>query len=290
MKGVFMAKNKNCAGTYKVSGYVREDGTKVDSYWRTCGAKHEGDNSLSQRHQSKSTGMTSGAAPIYELTNAEKKSIRMKEYNKQIQNGFDYTYSLAPLQRYVELHSSNNDLYHKYYRLSLDYENQKQYNKENVYVKFKDLQNEGVKSFIQNNLDKLDIPYVDNNTNVVIPQQDSRLVKTVYNSPEFKDAIKSRLSGIKSGEYKNNSFNITFDKTKDAHLTLGHATLYNVRIVDGYICGTHIDYYNYKYLKYYKGNSIFATAANNNAYRQQEYGKLTNYLIIFPISIPLDEI
>ena len=24
--GVFMAKNKNCAGTYKVSGYTREDG------------------------------------------------------------------------------------------------------------------------------------------------------------------------------------------------------------------------------------------------------------------------
>lgn len=31
-----------CAGTYQVSGYTREDGTKIASYTRTCGAKHVG--------------------------------------------------------------------------------------------------------------------------------------------------------------------------------------------------------------------------------------------------------
>lgn len=31
-----------CAGTYKVSGYTREDGTKIAGYTRTCGAKHAG--------------------------------------------------------------------------------------------------------------------------------------------------------------------------------------------------------------------------------------------------------
>lgn len=30
----------NCAGTYPVQGYTRDDGTKVSSYTRTCGAKH----------------------------------------------------------------------------------------------------------------------------------------------------------------------------------------------------------------------------------------------------------
>ena len=35
-------KKKKCIGTYRVSGYTREDGTKVSSYMRTCGAKHEG--------------------------------------------------------------------------------------------------------------------------------------------------------------------------------------------------------------------------------------------------------
>ena len=35
-------KNKvsKCVGSYSVSGYTREDGTKVDGYIRTCGAKH----------------------------------------------------------------------------------------------------------------------------------------------------------------------------------------------------------------------------------------------------------
>ena len=35
-------KNKvsKCVGSYLVSGYTREDGTKVDGYIRTCGAKH----------------------------------------------------------------------------------------------------------------------------------------------------------------------------------------------------------------------------------------------------------
>ncbi len=33
---------EGCAGTYQVSGYTREDGTKIASYTRTCGAKHSG--------------------------------------------------------------------------------------------------------------------------------------------------------------------------------------------------------------------------------------------------------
>ena len=33
---------KGCAGTYPVSGYIRNDGIKVSAYTRTCGAKHTG--------------------------------------------------------------------------------------------------------------------------------------------------------------------------------------------------------------------------------------------------------
>ena len=282
-----MSDKKYCIGTYKVSGYTKSDGTKVSSYMRTCGAKHEGDNNSSEKHsRSESTGMTGGAAPIYELTDEE------REYfiNKELRNNARYSSSFAALQEYVELNNSSNEAYHKYYKLSLDYENQKQYNKENSYIKFKDIQNTDVKSFIKNNLEMLDIPAVYDYTDVVIPQQNSKLVKTVYNSPEFKNVIKSNLSGIKSGKFKNKSFNITFDTTQDAHLILGHATLYNMRVVDDYVCGTLIDYYNFKHLKYYSGNSLLTVTANNNAYRQQQYGKLTNYLMIFPVRIPIDSI
>lgn len=32
--------NSQCVGSYSVSGYTRSDGTKVEDYTRTCGAKH----------------------------------------------------------------------------------------------------------------------------------------------------------------------------------------------------------------------------------------------------------
>lgn len=43
--------DSNCAGTYKVSGYVRSDGVKVSSYERSCGAKHLGSQSASDKYR-----------------------------------------------------------------------------------------------------------------------------------------------------------------------------------------------------------------------------------------------
>ncbi len=34
--------SSGCVGSYEVSGYTRSDGKKIDSYTRTCGAKHSG--------------------------------------------------------------------------------------------------------------------------------------------------------------------------------------------------------------------------------------------------------
>lgn len=48
--GKYVPANSQCAGTYKVSGYTREDGTKVGSYWRTCGAKHKSDKKIPPMH------------------------------------------------------------------------------------------------------------------------------------------------------------------------------------------------------------------------------------------------
>ena len=264
---------------------------------RTCGAKHEGDNNPSEKHsRSGSAGMTGGAARIEEpkksfLDAAQDELLLDYKIINNIIGNFIYPMTFANLQEKQELSHNYSETYHKYYKLSLDYENQKQYNKENSYIKFKDIQNTDVKSFIKNNLEMLDIPAVYDYTDVVIPQQNSKLVKSVYSSPEFKNVIKSNLSGIKSGRFKNKSFNITFDKTQDAHLTLGHATLYNMRVVDDYVCGTLIDYYNFSLFDKYNLNysSLKTLIANNNAYFQQETGRLHNYLIIFPIRIPFDE-
>ena len=80
-----MSDKKNCAGTYKVSGYIREDGTKVDSYWRTCGAKHEGDNNPSEKYsRSGSAGMTGGAAGVEENNFSGKKDLTFKRLSKTL--------------------------------------------------------------------------------------------------------------------------------------------------------------------------------------------------------------
>ena len=290
-----MAKNKNCAGTYKVSGYTRDDGTKVDSYWRTCGAKHEGDNSPSQRHQSKSTGMIGGAAPVEESKNSFLDAAQdMFIIDAEILSYFflskTYYFSFSFGQEMLAQLPTFNKIYHDYYKLSLDYYNKKQHNKENVYIKFNDIQDNNIKSFIKQQYSDADI---NDATDIVIPQQDSRLVKMVYNSPELKDVIRKNLPGIINGKYKNNFFSIVFDKTKDIHLTIGKAKLYNVRIVDGYICGTLVDYYDFEYLVYKWGknkDSLFNILVNNNAYKQQILKKLTNYLLVFPVRIPLKNI
>ena len=62
-----------------------------------------------------------------------------------------------------------------------------------------------------------------------------------------------------------------------------------MRVVDGYICGTLIDYYNFSLFDKYNlnYNSLKTLIANNNAYLQQNIGRLRNYLIIFPIRVPL---
>ena len=281
-----MSDKKNCAGTYKVSGYTKSDGTKVSSYMRTCGAKHEGDNNSSEKHsRSGSAGMTGGAAGVEHLQN-------WSDLYMQIINDENYVRSPEYIQEILELKNSSNAIYHNYYKLSLEYNHYKNINKENSYIKFKDLTDENIKSFIKQEYKKNNINIQDT-TNVVIPQQDSKLVKTVYSSPEFKNSIMIHLGGIKSGKYISNFFPIEFNQTTDAHLIIGKAKLYNMRVVDGYICGTLIDYYDFESRWYINAKSIikslYYTLANEMAYRQQEAHKLTNYLIAFPIRIPLNK-
>ena len=218
--------------------------------------------------------MTGAAAGIENLQ-------KLNDLYIQIINDENYVKSPAYIQEILELKNPSDAIYHNYYKLSLEYNHYKNINKENSYIKFKDLTDEKAKSFIKQEYAKNNINIQDN-TNIVKPQQDSRLVKTVYNSPEFKNAIKNHLVSIKSGECKNNFFPVDFNQTKDVFLTIGKAKLYNMRIVDGYICGTLVDYYDFESRLYINAKSItkslYYTLANEMAYRQQEANKLTNYL------------
>ena len=118
------------------------------------------------------------------------------------------------------------------------------------------------------------------------------------NSPEFKKLIKDNDVDIKKGKYKNKCLSISFSVSRDLRLTVGHATLYNLRYVDGILCGTFFDGYNFEHKKIdieksltqkdsitQVGKDIFNITINNNAFEQQKRGMSKNFIIIMPILV-----
>ena len=274
-----MNNKTNCAGTYRVSGYTRQDGTEVSSYMRTCGAKHEGDS------------MSDGANY---LSDKEREYIDRKNGLEYLKKMFDYSVA-GPILQTDNLNSNSISLNYnsmKYYMLSLSFNNLKEIYKENSYLKFGEIKDDKIKTFIQENCN---IPNLNDNVDVVIPHIDSSLTKMVLDSVELQQAINKEYDRIKNDEYKNMHFDIVFNHTTDAHLTIGKAKLYNMRVVDDYICGTLVDYYDFDELNYkFKQKGIFnvikslaVTIANDIAYYQQETKNLHNYLILMPITYAL---
>ena len=152
-----MTNKTNCAGTYRVSGYTRQDGTEVSSYMRTCGAKHEGD-------------FMSGGTNY--LSDKEREYIDRR-------NGLEYLKKMLKQSIYSPVLQANigkSDFVDKlewdcfkYYKLSLDFQNQKEIYKENSYLKFGEIKDDKIKTFIQENCN---IPNLNDNVDVVIPHID----------------------------------------------------------------------------------------------------------------------
>ena len=225
---------------------------------RTCGAKHEGKDT------------------------AEKTKV---EYT--LTDDFVNPKSLANWQGALELNNKSDAIYHKYYKLALDYENQKQFNKDNTYIKFKDIKDTSTKYFLKYEIDDEVVrSQIKNSTDVVIPQYNSPLVQKVLNSNELKDTLNKNLTKIRNGDITHLVINY---KSFDLKATIGHGTIHNLKIVDDCVCGTHTDYYNFDNKKY-ADMYYLLRFVNNNAYKQQQAGMLKNYLIIFPFRIPIAEL
>ena len=288
-----MSDKKYCIGTYKVSGYTKSDGTKVSSYMRTCGAKHEGDNNSSEKHSRlESAGMNSGAANLWNAPSEDVLIHSDKYIEDKINQGALYKQQM--IAKYIT--NEKSSIHMKYYKISLDLDNQKQYNKENAYIKFKDIDDSILKNIIK---EQCDITNLNNNTDVVIPQYGSPFMNKFINSLEFVNFVKEHEANIKAGKYKNKCLPITFSSSRDLRLTVGHGAIYNPRYVDGVLYGTFWDGYNFEHKHvqlmkelesisnlqdiYNVGKDIFNVSINNNAYEQQKHGLLKNYLIIMPI-------
>ena len=193
----------------------------------------------------------------------------------------DYSTSLSKIQELVAKKANLNLSFLKYYKLSLDYLHQKQYNKENSYIKVKDINNAELKSYIKNKYN------VNDSTDVVIVQHGSQLFEEVITSREFMSFMKDNYSKIIHNELKNKVIQLNFDVTPTLNLTIGKSIIYSPKSDNlGNISTTLVDYYDFEKIKTDKNSNLLTrliTPINNNAYIQQKSGKLTNYIIIIPI-------
>lgn len=278
---------KKCAGTYKVSGYTREDGTKIDSYWRTCGAKHENsDNSTSSHPTSKSkdgvmTGAAAGVNNAWESPNTLDKFMYLNTVIPiKIQDSLN-SEQFAQIQKIITQKTSFPPDFLKYYKISLDMDNQKKFDKSNMYTKLGQIDDD-IKYFIKSKYSQQNI---NNSTDVVVVQYGTSLMNNIINSKEFIDALAKEKTNIKNGVYKNNSFPISFKDDFNLFLTIGKCNIYNPCFhKDGTFTATLVDYYDFEYLNYVPSvKGAIINAINNNAVIQQENGDLTNFVLISPI-------
>ncbi len=170
----------------------------------------------------------------------------------------------------------------KYYRISLDIDNQKKFDKTNSYVKFGQIEDSNIKDFIQSHYKQQNIT---DSTNVVIVQYNTSLMNNLINSNEFINAIAKEEDNIRNKIYKNNSFSISFKDDLNLALTIGKCNIYNPCFhKDDTFTATLVDYYDFEYLKYAPSiKKAILNAINNNAVIQQENGDLTNFVLIIPI-------
>ena len=227
---------------------------------RTCGAKHVGDyddNFIIKGNGSK--------------------------YFEYIPKDISYT-NIAHLQKILVKYLESDKIFYEYYKLSLYYDEYKQFNKNNYYTIFGKLKEDSVKEYIKKNFWKYGIT---DSTDVVIAQFDSPLKKEIILSPEFKNLIEDNYLSIINNEYIGKTLQLNFSQTKSLWLTLGKTQLYSPRFDKyGNFVATLVDYYDFEYLKNKHNDGIYSkliNIINNYAYQQQEVGKIRNYILVIPI-------
>ncbi len=228
-----ISNTSECAGTYPVSGYTREDGTEVRGYIRTCGAAHAG-NSQSSKNVKKETYKQNNEENDWhnvELDEIDRLLYKdIADYTNMLQDGSvlegrvekfgDNKLSVveAVQKEAAQLDAGNEQLPAKdYYKIALDLaENPEKVvsNDRNQVYKSgnlpESLNQKVVFDKIAQGL-KIDANNPNNievfkNTTVVAPEPDSKLIQVIKRSDKIKNLIKSEYENIVNGEYKNQYF------------------------------------------------------------------------------------
>ena len=171
---------------------------------------------------------------------------------------------------------NGKELSAKYYQLSLDPEAYKKNDTENYYANVDTLKNNNLKQHILKINDK-----IKPNTLLVYPYASSQLVQEVRNSLPIKSFIKNNINSIKKGKFKDQPSDvISFYDTRDFATVIGRGHIYDAYMDrDGNLNMLLLDYYDFNKLP--KGKEYdYTIEMNNIAYRQQEKGELTNYMLM----------
>lgn len=231
--------------------------------------------------------------------------------NSQINKAKDNYDGLTPIekaQKWTSKHASGwvpSEYYGISEYLADDAEMPEKYKKHNDHYKLGDIEDERAKEIISSKVQTSRRncpvgPYINTqleDVDVIVPKDDSDLVKEVKRSDEIAEFIDKNKEKLQAGETVSGS--IEFErpqklKSKDVLIhpivsneEIGRfAAIHKADVVDakmnddGTISMKVVDYYDFTKLK---GDDIF-DKLNNNAYKQQKLGKLKPYVLYFELT------
>ncbi len=264
-----------CVGSYEVSGYTKKDGTEVEDYIRTCGAKHirkvkkkggddndymdkniiptnqniiSVDNNLDYKQIKNPDGSYK-----FEMRTSEqsiKKSIHnFLHENFKIYRDYEWLNIPQISQKALTKIIPNIFPFLEYYKISLsladnDIKKIKNNNKDNLYFKFSDLKNSNLKNIIKQkiinsrklNVNDKNLEEKINNTYIISVKNNSSLTKQIINSTELKQFINKNINEIRAGKLKNKIITIEYEYNTNSYNNLSlYLTLHYVDIYNPHI-------------------------------------------------------
>lgn len=264
-----------CVGSYEVSGYTKKDGTEVEDYIRTCGAKHI--RKVKKKGGDDNDYMDKNIIP----TNQNITSVHNNLDYKQIKNpDGSYKFEMRTSEQSIKksIHNflhENFKIYRdyewlnipqisqkaltkiipnifpflEYYKISLsladnDIKKIKNNNKDNLYFKFSDLKNSNLKNIIKQkiinsrklNVNDKNLEEKINNTYIISVKNNSSLTKQIINSTELKQFINKNINEIRAGKLKNKIITIEYEYNTNSYNNLSlYLTLHYVDIYNPHI-------------------------------------------------------
>lgn len=314
-----------CVGSYPVSGYTRSDGTEVSGYIRTCGAAHAGDNNNTNAESTNNADSENDWDYVNpdDLDEVLDKEILEDYYNYRtpVLEGQVEQIRYAQPKTTTEIHSRDEltieenlqKMFAKnlhtdafviaqdYYKISLDLANNPKAIKDNArnrFYKADNLPDFVNKKIVYDKIEKslnvgLENSGVIKNTTVVIPRENSPIVKKLKNANETQRVIRKYAEELSDENTSIRTSVIYSEGLFDLYGTLKKADIENLhKNKDGSIEFTVVDYYDFEYLNTLSTDKLKTKAANhinNNAFYQQSAKKLKPYVIYIPVKIPKEE-